>query len=559
MRRRALLLHQLPFVLALVVVVGVGAGLRAGGSSVHPGVVGLVVVLALASVAVTATVRRPTGAGAVASVVTLQVATVAVVDVALVPPGPLASGLVLLPALVLAHTAGGRLGPFLLAVALPPALTIGSAVVAGAPADALVGALLTDTAAVTVITMTFLRTRGARHGRADEAAEPPPQLVADAIESGLTVYDADGGVSVRNRAMARLAERSGYDFERPGAQHMYRSDRRTPVVPGAQPVERMMRGEAVEGELYFLGPPGDQRAVEFTGTRLVDAAGPAGWVMAAHDVTDLANAVTTREEMLLTFTHELRTPLTSIIGFAEMLQDTADLEALGLARPVEVIHRNATHLSTLVQHLLQAGVEAHARLCPEPGDVLDVARQTVASFGPKAAGREVALVLESVHDHVAGTFDPLRLRQALENLVSNALKYTPAGGRARVVVTASGEDVRIDVVDDGPGIDPQDLPQLFQRGFRSVSARRTATPGMGLGLAIARDVARAHGGDVTVAERTGPGAAFTLRIPRTAVTHPGGAPGTGPATAPAPDQDQGPTRSPTPGPSPSASRARAGS
>lgn len=509
---------QLPFLLVLfsVLLVGQLAGVGPAWSYAAAALI------SCASCLVTAVCWPRGGQTALMVSAILHVLAVAVVNYALWELAPSMSGLMMLPALHLSYGFRGRVLPYVLAITLPPTLTLLALALGGAPTSSLLGALLQNFALIGVSTVVYLHTRRTWRRRVElqgtlaqaRTAVRTAQIVADAIETGVTYYDSDGKVHIRNQAMTQMAHHAGYDLATGRAQHMYHSDHHTPLKAGEQPAERMLRGEAVDHSLLYLGPPGNQRAVEFTAIKLPKEEGPQGWVLTAHDVTDLSNAVTTREEMILTFTHELRTPLTSIIGFAEFLQDTADLDALGLVGPVDAIYRNATHLSTLVQTLIQAGTEAHAQIRPVPGDVSAVTRETVASLEPKAKGRDVTLSLAVRASDTTAVFDGLRLRQALENLVSNALRHSATGGRTHVILGATDLGITVEVTDDGPGIDPQDMPQLFQRGFRSYNARRTATQGMGLGLAIARDIARAHGGDITARNNTGAGATFTLHLPR---------------------------------------------
>ncbi|GMA33682.1 hypothetical protein GCM10025875_37480 [Litorihabitans aurantiacus] len=509
---------QAPFLVTLAVALVAGAVTEAGPTWPY---VAAGVAAACATAATGLLVSR-LGEGVLIGGAVVHMVVVAGVDYASWPTTPSMVGLMMLPALHLSYGFRARRGPYLLAVGVPPILTALALGSSRAVAATWASAAVQILALVAVATVVYLSARHAWLQRVQlqqalleaRAAVNTAQVVADAIETGVTYYDTAGRVEVRNKAMTGFAQRAGYDAETVSAQHIYQSDQVTPVDLGEQPMERMLRGDMVDHDLFYLGPPGDQRAVTFTTTKLDGLAGPAGWVLAAHDVTDLVNAITTREEMILTFTHELRTPLTSIIGFAEMLQDTLDLEELGIARPVEVIHRNATHLSTLVQMLLQAGIEAQAEPHFAPTDVGDIVRESVASFQPKAAGRGITLEAGTPIGDTRAEVDHLRIRQVLDNLVSNALKYPPAGTTTRVLVEGTPDHVRVRVVDQGPGIDPQDLPQLFQRGFRSVTARRTATQGMGLGLAIARDIARAHSGEVTMVNNPDGGTTFTLELPR---------------------------------------------
>ena len=509
---------QVPFLLVMTVIVVGGLLTRAAPAHLLLMAAGV----SLLSFAVTLVWWPRGGDACLITSAVLHMVAVGWLDYASPEVTPSVAGLMILPALHLTYGFRGRWLPYVLAVSLPPLFTFTALIVSGAGASILQSAGFQCLILVVVASMVFGSSRQSWLKRAAlevalrqaRGAINTAQVVADAIGTGVTFYDEQGRVQIRNKAMLEVISHAGSGPEDSAASHVYRSDRHTPLPAHDQPLQRLMRGEAVDGDLLYVGPPGNQRALTFVGTRLSGDDGPAGWVVTSQDVADLVNAVNAREEMILTFAHELRTPLTSIIGFAETLQDTADLEALGLARPVDVIHRNATHLSTLVQALVQASTQVDKPLSLTRGSMETVARETIASFTSKAADRDIRVLLVTQVSDTTASFDRVGLRQALENLLSNALKYSLPGGVTRIVLGGTDDEVTAAVVDDGPGIEPQDLPQLFQRGFRSVSARRTATQGMGLGLAIARDIARAHGGDITVTSTPGHGATFTLQLPR---------------------------------------------
>jgi signal transduction histidine kinase len=209
-------------------------------------------------------------------------------------------------------------------------------------------------------------------------------------------------------------------------------------------------------------------------------------------------------------THELRTPLTTILGFGLML--AAQLPEPHAERAA-LICQSATRLSALVDDLLTVAELEHGELTlrPEEVAVSDIVAGSAGAFATAAA--EAGLQLEAnAEQGLTLRGDPLRIAQVLDNLISNAIKYTPAGGRVEVRAAGDDGDVVITVADDGIGIAPEDRGQLFQPFFRT-SAGRAAAPGTGLGLRISRDIADAHGGSLTFREPPGPGSVFELRLP----------------------------------------------
>ncbi|MGI5491194.1 sensor histidine kinase [Microtetraspora malaysiensis] len=218
-----------------------------------------------------------------------------------------------------------------------------------------------------------------------------------------------------------------------------------------------------------------------------------------------------RKAMVSDVSHELRTPLSNLRGWLEAAQDgVAELDPALIASLVEEI--------LLLQHIvddLQELALADAgklRLHVEPvhlGDLLD--QVTTAHRGrAEAAGLTLTTV---VTDDPSLTADPVRLRQAIGNLVTNSLRYTPRGGHITLGARQDGDQVVVEVTDTGIGIRAENLPHVFDRFWRAEKSRNRQTGGSGLGLAIVRNLAEAHGGTATVASVPGVRTTFTLRLP----------------------------------------------
>ncbi|WFE26302.1 HAMP domain-containing sensor histidine kinase [Solwaraspora sp. WMMD791] len=219
-----------------------------------------------------------------------------------------------------------------------------------------------------------------------------------------------------------------------------------------------------------------------------------------------------RRAMVSDVAHELRTPLTNIRAWLEAAQD-------GLApvdpRTLTLLTEEATLLQHVIDDLrdLAAADAGTFTLHPEPTFVGDVLTQVVEANQGAATAAGVALRL-AVHGDPEVVLDPVRLRQLVGNLVGNAVRHTPAGGSVTVDCAVRGDDwLTIEVVDTGVGIAADDLPKLFDRFWRADASRSRSTGGSGLGLPIARQLARAHGGEITVASEPGRGTHVTVRIP----------------------------------------------
>ncbi|MES9604488.1 ATP-binding protein [Actinomadura sp. NPDC000929] len=219
-----------------------------------------------------------------------------------------------------------------------------------------------------------------------------------------------------------------------------------------------------------------------------------------------------RKAMVSDVSHELRTPLSNIRGWLEAAQDgVADLGPALTASLVE----EATLLQHIVDDLQQLALAdvGKLRLHPEPVDVADLVEQIATVYRAAAEAAELTLTAE-VTGRPSLDADPVRLRQAVGNLLANAVRYTPAGGRVSLRASDDGDDVLIEVADTGPGIAPEHLPHVFDRFWRAEKSRSRQTGGSGLGLAIVRQLAEAHGGSAAVRSEPGRGATFALRLPR---------------------------------------------
>ena len=238
----------------------------------------------------------------------------------------------------------------------------------------------------------------------------------------------------------------------------------------------------------------------------------------------LETAFARREEVLLRqrrfaadASHELRTPLTSIAGYARMLADWG-LENPKTARDgVTAILEESERMRGLVEGLLAlARGDAGAPLELAPEDLSAVADEAVKAVRT-TVGDKVVVVYVSPKGPVEASFDRAQIRQVADVLLDNAVKYTPEGGTVTVGVEQENGWVRLEVSDTGIGIPADELPLVFERFYRTDQAR--AEDGVGLGLSVARQIARAHGGEIEAKSAPGEGSTFVLSIPRSRSTH----------------------------------------
>lgn len=365
-----------------------------------------------------------------------------------------------------------------------------------------------------------IRARGellARQSRLLEAAarrarrhEDAMREVLDAVDFGVIRISADGDLVIANEAQSRLHQEH---------DHAYGPDGVTPLAADQLPLPRARRGETFEGQMIWYGDPGaERRALTVTARRLHDEDGAeAGTIVVSHDVTAEQLALRAREDLMASVSHELRTPLTSIVGYLDLALDDESATP-SVARSLTIAQRNAERLLELIGDILSASAAARdgvtISIARDDADLADIVRASVEAALPRATERGIRLDATGV-ESVPASVDPLRIRQVVDNLLSNATKYNNDGGRIEVGCTSDGTNGWIVVRDDGPGIREQEQALLFDRFFRSSTVRNTGIHGSGLGLAISRDIARRHGGDVTVRSAPGEGATFVVRLPLT--------------------------------------------
>ena len=221
-----------------------------------------------------------------------------------------------------------------------------------------------------------------------------------------------------------------------------------------------------------------------------------------------------RDAFVATVSHELRTPLTSISGFLEMLQEEEHVLGDEGRTYLNVIRRSTDRLHHLVEDLLLvAQIEARrVELEPAPLDLTELASACVEAARPAAAERRVSI--ELVGDHPSRIHgDARRLAQVVDNLISNAVKFTPEDGSVTVSVEGDVDAVHLVVADTGIGIPADEQGQVFSRFFRSRNATQSAIAGTGLGLAISRALVEQHGGTIALESEEGRGTRVTVTLP----------------------------------------------
>lgn len=338
--------------------------------------------------------------------------------------------------------------------------------------------------------------------------------VLDAVDFGVLRIAPDGSVAVVNEALGRFQKAiPGFGVRDRELDNAYRPDGTTRLLQQERPLVRAIRGEVFDDQVVWFGHPDERRtAMSMTARRMRDAYGAdAGAVLIARDVTRELTALRARDRLVASVSHELRTPLTSVLGYIDLALDNVDRPE-AVRKDLEIAGRNGERLLEIVADILAASsssrLSVDMRISPEDVDVAEIVRACAEAWRPRAAENSVTIVTRDVEPARAFA-DPLRLRQVVDNLMSNAVKYNRDGGEASIGCASDGESTWIVVRDTGSGMTAVDQERLFERYFRA----RNDVEGTGLGLSISREIIRAHGGDITATSERGIGSTFIVQLP----------------------------------------------
>ncbi len=265
-------------------------------------------------------------------------------------------------------------------------------------------------------------------------------------------------------------------------------------------------------ELEWPGP--ERRAFALHGSCLAGASNR-GAVLVFHDITHLRKLETVRQDFVANVSHELKTPLAVIQATAETLLDGALADPEHNTRFLERIRENSERLHRLVLDLLTLGrIESNqAPLELEAIDLQTAVEACVDSHEGRAKAKELQLLTEPATETLWALADEEALAEILDNLVDNAIKYTPSGGTITLRWHRQDGQAVIEVADTGVGIPQKDLPRVFERFYRVDKARSRELGGTGLGLSIVKHLIQALGGNITATSEVGRGSVFTVKVP----------------------------------------------
>lgn len=341
------------------------------------------------------------------------------------------------------------------------------------------------------------------------------QTVLDATDVGIAAVDRTGHFLVSNNRQRHFRRATGADDAVPGQGHqlIFGQDRRTPLPPEKRPINRAVAGESFADYLVWAGEGTEQRALSTAARPLVSEDGSFnGAVVVYSDVTGWVEALAANQELVTNVSHEFKSPLNSIIGNIDLVLDDVGAELPPqVAQRLLVVQRNAERLVALVSDL-SASASAALNVHPKRTDLASLVETSLGSAQAQAERAHIELRTD-VPSPLWAYADPLRIGQALDNLVSNAIKYSPDGGTVSVSASFSEDWVRLSVSDTGMGMSSEDTARVFKRFFRTESARKAAISGAGLGLSITKMIVEGHGGTITCESGQGKGSTFTLTLP----------------------------------------------
>ncbi|MEI6970553.1 MAG: ATP-binding protein [bacterium] len=337
------------------------------------------------------------------------------------------------------------------------------------------------------------------------------KAVFASMAEGVLAVNSDGRILDLNLSAARLLDASAEQVRGRSIQEAVRNVDLQKFVTAT-----LTAGQPIEAEIVLYG--NTERFLQLHGTALTDPTGKnLGALVVLNDITRVKRLETVRRDFVANVSHELKTPITALRGCVETLADPVHRNAEGSERFIAMMRRQVERLTAIVEDLLSLSrIEhdaEHKRIPLEAGMVCDVLRRAAQAFAKAGEAKGISIAVECPGDLTA-PINAALLEQAVGNLVDNAIKYS--GEQTRVVVSATmnGNDIEIQVADQGFGIERKHLSRIFERFYRVDQARSRALGGTGLGLAIVKHIVLAHGGSVSVDSTPGQGSIFTIRMPR---------------------------------------------
>ncbi|WJE14615.1 ATP-binding protein [Halobacillus sp. ACCC02827] len=336
------------------------------------------------------------------------------------------------------------------------------------------------------------------------------EAVINHMGNGLVLIDEKGYILLQNRAFLETfgGEKQQY------VGYLYHDA--IPYTAIHETVQRVYMFEETVRETFVLPVNISRKHLEVTGAPILSEDQKwKGVVLVFHDITDLKQLEQTRKDFVANVSHELKTPITSIRGFSETLLDGAMKDEQMLEQFLRIILKESGRLQSLIQDLLDLSKlereDFHLNI-----EQVDVGRlfQDLGPIVEQHAGRKGNVLSMDWKDGVLIEGDSSRLKQVFMNLITNAVNYTPEGGRVALSVEEQEESVTVIISDTGVGIPESEISRIFERFYRVDKARSRNSGGTGLGLAIVKHIIEAHRGNIRVESAVDEGTTFYVEIPK---------------------------------------------
>jgi two-component system phosphate regulon sensor histidine kinase PhoR len=340
--------------------------------------------------------------------------------------------------------------------------------------------------------------------------------VLGSMVEGVIAVDRDERILHINAVARRILRLSPAEFEGRPVWEVVR------IADVSEIISLTLAENAEQSREILLHEGGQERILEMYSAPIASSRSEIkGAVVVLHDVTKLRRLEGIRREFVANVSHELKTPLTVIRGFLETMMEDPQIDDATRAGFLDRMRVQSDRLSAIVADLLtlsrvESGQEA---LRLEPVDLTRVARMSAQALGPSAERKKIALNVRS-GDGISILGDEHHLRLMIDNLLDNAVKYTPEGGQVTLAVTAEGAEAKVEVRDTGIGIEPLHRERIFERFYRVDKGRSRELGGTGLGLSIVKHVVLAHGGAIRVESMPGRGSSFHVTLPRFSLQKP---------------------------------------
>jgi signal transduction histidine kinase len=337
------------------------------------------------------------------------------------------------------------------------------------------------------------------------------EIVLASMRDAVIALDADGKVVLANRAAKELLAPQGIEIE---GFHLQMLVRAVGIIDAYNESVSSGRSVAKQVETDLGGLP---RHLDVLVTPMAAAEKGLARLVVVRDVTGLVRTAAMKAEFVANASHELRTPLAALRAAAETLADVDPADREDLAQIAKIIDRHIRRLESLTRDLLNLHAVESARRPPvrESVSPASLVEWLQAEFAERAKEKGVALQLAAPAPNESFTSDHQLVELILQNLVDNAIKFTPSGGRVVCALERKGDGIRFRVADTGCGIRREDQPRVFERFFQTDASRSgdTQTRGTGLGLAIVKHACERLGGSVSLESEIGKGTTVSVLLP----------------------------------------------